>query len=226
MERYVVYYRVSTNHQEKSGLGLNAQKTAVENFLKQTGATEIPPSFTEIESGKKIDRPELMKAIKRCKQTHSILLIAKLDRLARNVAFIFQLHDDLKGAGVDFKALDLPEANTLTLGILASFAQHEAERISQRTKAGLAEAKKKGIKLGNPNNLTNEARRKGSEKIMQNAITDKRIRHAFHFIKPLREQGLSYQKIANKLNEEGYETRKGKDFNAIQVQRIYNRLKN
>ena len=222
--KYVAYYRVSTKRQGQSGLGLEAQKTAVHNFISSRGESETPPPFVEVESGKNSDRPELKKAIVRCKQTNSTLLIAKLDRLSRNVSFIFALRDELQSAGIDFVAADLPEANTLTLGIMATMAQHEREIISQRTRDGLAEAKKKGKKLGNPQNLTNDARLKAHTSIRLNARKDKSVRHAFHFIKPLRVAGMSYAKIAEQLNDEGYRTRRGKEFFAIQVQRIYERL--
>lgn len=222
--KYTAYYRVSTKQQGNSGLGLEAQKTAVANFIKSRGAIEVPPPFVEVESGKNNDRPELRKAIDFCKKSGSTLLIAKLDRLSRNASFIFQLRDELQRANVDFIACDLPEANTLTLGIMASMAQHEAEIISQRTKAGLAEAKRRGVKLGNPNNLTPEAKAKARKTISDSARTDKSVRHAFHFIEPLRKAGQSFASIAKQLNSEGYRTRTGKDFHAIQVKRIFDRL--
>src|SRR6056297_1708444 len=134
MEKFIAYYRVSTKQQGASGLGLEAQKTAVKNFIHSRGASEIPPPFTEIESGKNDDRQELRKAISRCKETGATLLIAKLDRLSRNASFIFTLRDELQQAGVDFIACDMPEANTLTIGIMATMAQHEREIISKRTK--------------------------------------------------------------------------------------------
>jgi len=224
MEKYIVYYRVSTKEQGISGLGIDAQKTAVQSFLKQAKAEEIPPSFTEIESGKNNKRPELRKAINRCKETGATLLIAKLDRLSRNIAFIFTLKEELHTAGVDFKALDLPEANTLTLGIMASMAQHEREIISQRTKAGLKEAKARGKILGNPSNLTDESRRRATLSITTNAREDTNTRHAFHFIKPRKEQGQTFQSIADQLNAEGYTTRRGKAFHAWQVYNIYKRF--
>lgn len=224
MKNYVIYYRVSTQKQGRSGLGLEAQQFAVDNYLKSKNHEEYSPSFTEIESGKNNNRNELRKAINLCKETNSVLLIAKLDRLSRDVAFIFTLKAELQNAGVDFIALDLPEANTLTLGIMASMAQHEREVISQRIKSALAMAKKRGVKLGNPGNLTKEARLRSYETIKRNAREDVGIRHCFHFIKPLVEMGYSYPRIAEKLNMEGYTTRKGKQFHAWQVWNIYKRF--
>lgn len=222
---YTAYYRVSTRQQGISGLGLEAQKTAVSNFIKSRGAQEVPPPFIEVESGKNNDRPQLKEAIKHCKQNGTTLLIAKLDRLSRNASFILNLKDDLNESNVEFIACDMPQANTLTLGIMAVMAQHEAEIISERTKAGLAEAKRRGVQLGNPENLTDQAREKAHESIRTKARNDQVVRHAFHFIKPLRDQGVTYAEIAIRLNLEGYKTRRGKDFHAIQVQRIYQRLK-
>ncbi len=222
--KFIAYYRVSTKQQGASGLGMDAQKTAVKQFITSRGGLEIPPPFTEIESGKDDDRPELRKAINRCKETGATLLIAKIDRLSRNASFIFTLRDELQQAGVDFIACDMPEANTLTIGIMATMAQHEREIISKRTKEGLAEAKKRGVQLGNPQNLTQDAKDKAHRTISRKALTAKEVRHAFHFIKPLREAGDSFQSIADKLNSEGYRTRTGKQFHASQVSRIWKRL--
>jgi len=223
-DKYVVYYRVSTKQQGASGLGLEAQKAAVESFLQSNKCEEIPPSFTEIESGKNGNRPQLRKAIDRCKQTGSTLLIAKLDRLSRNVAFLFNLRDELQAAGVDFRALDLPEANTMTLAIMAGMAQQERELISERTRAGLQAAKARGQKLGSPQNLTDEARAKAHASTSRKAREDQSVRHAWHYIKPLRSEGLSWAKIASRLNDEGYRTRTGKLFQPQSVLNIYNRF--
>lgn len=224
MKKYVVYFRVSSKEQGKSGLGLEAQQTMVNEFLKRERATEIPPSYTEVESGKNNNRPELRKAVNRCKEIGATLLIAKLDRLSRNVAFIFTLKEELEAAKVGFIACDLPDANTLTLSLMAALAQQERELISQRTKAALQELKKRGAKLGKPENLTDAARLKARKSIISNARENVNIRHAFHYIQPLREKGMSYQKIAEQLNKEGYRTRKGKLFFAIQVSNIYKRF--
>lgn len=144
-ERYVVYLRVSTARQGEHGLGMDAQRAAVEAFARQAGRT-ILAEYIEVESGKRSDRPELARALEAAKKAKATLLIAKLDRLARNVAFIANLMD----AGVDFVAVDQPFASRLTLHILSAVAEDEARRISERTKAALAAAKARGTKLGSP----------------------------------------------------------------------------
>lgn len=145
---YVTYYRVSTKQQGSSGLGMDAQCEAVAKFLKQHGGRELA-TFREIESGKRDSRPQLTAALLRCRQTHATLLVAKLDRLSRNAAFLMNLRE----SGVEFKALDLPDVTTLTLGVLATIAQHERETISARTKAALAARKARGLPMGTPSNL-------------------------------------------------------------------------
>ena len=144
MATFTAYYRVSTVKQGQSGLGLEAQRATAQAFALSRG--QIVEEFVEIESGKKNDRPKLIAAIAHSKATGSTLLIAKLDRLARNVAFIATMMD----AGVDFVACDQPFASRLTLHILAAVAEDEARRISERTKAALAAAKARGTKLGSP----------------------------------------------------------------------------
>lgn len=225
MEQYVGYYRVSTKKQGKSGLGLDAQRTAVRNFLKSRGTEEID-SFTEIESGKNTDRPILKSAIELCKEQGAKLLVAKLDRLSRNAKFLFTLKEELEDAGIGFTIADMPEANTLVLGFMASLAQYEAELISRRTKEGLAEARKRGKQIGSPENLTNEARQKALSTISEKARTDTDTRKAYHFIQPRKEKGWSFAKIADALNDEGYRTRTGKRFHPAQVRRVFNRLNN
>ncbi|MEQ9309515.1 MAG: recombinase family protein [Balneolaceae bacterium] len=223
MEKYIGYYRVSTKKQGKSGLGLDAQKTAVRNFLKSRGAEEIN-SFTEIESGKNANRPLLKTAIEKCKERGAKLLVAKLDRLSRNAKFLFTLKEELEDAGIGFTIADMPEANTLVLGFMASLAQYEAELISRRTKEGLAEARKRGKQIGSPENLTTAARLKAISTISRKARTDTNTRKAFHFIQPRREKGWTYSKIADALNKEDYRTRTSKKFYPAQVHKIYNRF--
>jgi DNA invertase Pin-like site-specific DNA recombinase len=214
MEKYIAYYRVSTQKQGKSGLGMQAQKNIVAQFAKGKG--KIIAHFTEVESGKKRNRVELEKAIDLAKEKSATLLIAKLDRLARDVEFIFKL----KNSGINFVCADMPEMNTLTIGIFAVMAQHEREMISKRTKEALAAKKKQGYKLGSPKNLTKEARLKGVERIKELAKNNKVNKQAFAVIKGLREQGKSYQAIAEELNNCGMSTTEGKKYFAISVSRI------
>lgn len=142
--KYVAYLRVSTDKQGRSGLGLEAQRQAIAEFC---GGHPPIAEFVEIESGKRDARPKLEAALHRAKVTGAKLLIAKLDRLSRNVAFIARLQD----SGVKFVCADMPEANELTVHLFAAIAQHERKAISARTKAALAAAKRRGQKLGNPN---------------------------------------------------------------------------
>src|ERR1700687_5387768 len=142
--KFVAYLRVSTARQGKSGLGLEAQREAVRQFVTSRAGRIIAPEFVEVESGKRNDRPELVKALKRCRLTGATLVVAKLDRLSRNAAFLMTLRD----SDVEFIAADLPEANTMTVGVMAVVAQHEREAISQRTRAALAASKARGRKLG------------------------------------------------------------------------------
>src|ERR1700722_8610938 len=143
--RYVTYYRVSTERQGRSGLGLDAQKAAVAEFLRTTDGT-VHTEFVEVQSGKDNDRPKLAEALKLCKLTRSTLLIAKLDRLSRNAAFLLTLQN----AGTRFVAVDNPDMNETVVGILAVLAQAERKATSERTTAALAAAKRRGVKLGNP----------------------------------------------------------------------------
>lgn len=144
--RAVVYMRVSTARQGRSGLGLEAQQAAIDAFVRERGA-EVLQTFTEVESGKSAKRPELERALHLAKVTGATLLIAKLDRLSRNAAFLLTLRD----SGVRFVAVDMPDANELTVGIMALVAQQERELISKRTREALRAAKARGKRLGNPN---------------------------------------------------------------------------
>jgi DNA invertase Pin-like site-specific DNA recombinase len=143
--QFVAYYRVSTDRQGQSGLRLDAQRAAVLDYLNGNGR-KLTAEFTEVESGKRADRPELAKALDACRRHRARLVIAKLDRLSRNLAFIATLME----SGVEFVAVDNPHANKLTVHILAAVAQHEREMISQRTKDALRAARVRGVRLGNP----------------------------------------------------------------------------
>jgi DNA invertase Pin-like site-specific DNA recombinase len=144
-KRFVTYIRVSTQKQGASGLGLEAQQRAVGEYLRQHGG-QVVQEYREVESGKINERPQLQAALKRCRQSKATLLIAKLDRLGRNTAFLMTLRE----SSVKFICADMPSADETTIGMLAVFAQHERKAISDRTKAALAAAKARGVKLGNP----------------------------------------------------------------------------
>jgi len=161
--KFVTYYRVSTQKQGTSGLGLEAQQMAVRAHLEQTKGDEVA-TFTEIETGKNNNRPELQKALLRCRQTRATLLVAKFDRLSRNAAFLLTLRD----SGMKFVAADMPTANDLTIGVLAVVAEHEREMISKRTKEALAAAKARGVKLGNPKILPGDDRAASVARIARN----------------------------------------------------------
>lgn len=140
---FIAYYRVSTDRQGASGLGLDAQRQAVAAYLSRSDG-QLAAEYTEIESGKRNTRPQLQAALQECKKRKAVLVIAKLDRLGRNVAFIASLME----SGVEFVAVDNPQATRLLLHLLAAFAEHEREQISQRTKDALAAAKRRGTVLG------------------------------------------------------------------------------
>ncbi|AKD04924.1 recombinase family protein [Pontibacter korlensis] len=218
MKQYIAYFRVSTKKQGESGLGMEAQQHAVRSFLKPGDV--IVEEYVEVESGKRNNRAQLQAAIDHAKRIKGTLLIAKLDRLSRNAAFIFTLRD----SGVNFKCADIPEANTLTIGIFAVLAQHERELISKRTKDALAVKKAQGAKLGNPENLTVLARKKGEYMRIRKAEENANNRRASALIQSYRVQGMPWSQIARKLNEAGFKASRGGAFQAIQVQRIHQRL--
>lgn len=217
MNKYIAYYRVSTKMQGNSGLGLNAQKSAVLKFINNDDV--LIESYTDVESGKNNNRPNLLQAIEDCKNNDATLLIAKLDRLSRNAAFIFTLRD----TQVKFKCVDMPEANSVTIGIMAVLAQDERERISKRTKDALAELKKQGVKLGSPQNLNKEARKKGLQARKRNARDNENNRKAQGFIVSLYKNGLSFYAITKELNRLGYKTRGNNEFQQNQVHRLHER---
>jgi len=219
--KHVAYYRVSTARQGRSGLGLEAQKQAVADFLNG-GRWEIVGEFTEIESGKKADRPQLAKALALCRLHGARLVIAKLDRLSRNAHFLV----GLKEAGVDFVCVDMPNANRLTVGIMAMVAEDEAQRISERTKAALKAAKKRGIKLGGDRGTIPTAKmRKLSAEALQRR-TAARAADLRPIIEELQATGAtSLRAIAAGLNERRIPTSRGDgEWSAVQVARVLERL--
>lgn len=219
MKKFIAYYRVSRKEQGISGLGLSAQKSSVEKYVTSQDGI-ILNDFTEIETGtNKRERVEIHKAIELAKNEGAILIIAKLDRLARNVSFVSSLMD----AGIEFLAVDMPSANNFTIHIFSALAEQEAKLISSRTRLALAELKKKGVKLGNPQNLTSEARAKGVNKIKENAMNNDRNRQAQSIILNCKEKEMSYRQIADYLNELNFKTRHGNKFYAPTVLQLYNR---
>ena len=213
---YIAYYRVSTKRQGQSQLGLKAQKQAVKNFISPD---LIFKEFTEIETGtNKKHRPILQEAIELCKLHDATLIIAKLDRLTRNVAFISSLMD----SEIKFKAVDMPEANNLTIHIMSAIAQHEAKTISSRIKVALAQSDKQ---LGNPQNLTVEARKKGLASIKAKASNNQNNKRALAYIKKLDYTTMRLIDVASELNDNGFKTSRGKDFTATQIHRIIKKIK-
>jgi DNA invertase Pin-like site-specific DNA recombinase len=212
--RYVAYYRVSTDKQGRSGLGLEAQQEAVRQFLAGKGWPPVA-EFTEIESGRKADRPQLAAALAACRLHKAALVIAKLDRLARNASFLLSLRD----AGVDFVACDMPDANRLTVGIMALVAEDEAERISARTKAALAVAKARGTKLGGFRGYvpTNGDRAKAAEAKRIKAKRDDLVL----VVKAIQTSGItSLSGIARELNNRAIPAARGGRWQAVQVGRL------
>lgn len=214
MEKFVAYYRVSTARQGASGLGLESQQAAVATFAQGIGL--IVAEFTEVESGKKNQRPQLAAAIAAARASKATLLIAKLDRLSRNIQFIFELRD----SGVLFRACDIPEANTLTIGIFAVVAQHEREMISKRTKAALAAKKARGVILGNPANFTAASRALGRAAMQAQAREAPANKQARRLASLLRRDGLTLAAIAEELNTSGYRTRRGNPFTKKAISRL------
>lgn len=214
---YISYIRVSTTRQGISGLGLQAQKSAVKNFLKPEDNLLV--EFQEVESGKNNERTMLKEAIQRCKEMNATLLIAKLDRLSRNVSFIYTLRD----SKIDFVCADMPNASPVTIGIMAVLAQDERERISQRTKSALEELKSKGVKLGKPENLSDFSRKRSVQVRQEKANNNINNRLATALIVSMRKENKSYSIIAEELNVSGYKTRRNKNFSAMSVKRLYDR---
>lgn len=214
--KFVSYFRVSTNRQGKSGLGLEAQRETVMNYL-DGGHWELLKEFTEVETGKGSNalskRPVLKEAIQYAKKHKATLVIAKLDRLARNVMFVSTLME----SKVKFVCADMPEANQLTLHILAAVAQYEAKLISERTKAALQKAKERGVKLGKIENL-----QKGNKQRAEKAESfANRLRPTLEaFLK----EGLTQRAIRNRLNDLGVRTSTGCEWSLIGVQRVLKRL--
>ena len=213
-QRFVAYYRVSTERQGRSGLGLDAQQAAVAGFIN--GDAVLNASFIEVESGKRSDRPELARAFEACRRHKAKLVIAKLDRLSRNLAFIATLME----SGVEFVAVDNPHANKLTVHILAAVAQHEREMISQRTKDALAAAKRRGVRLGNPR----LAMAAGQGTAATKAAARQFAANVLPVIRDIQAGGAkSNAAIAAKLNERNVPTARGGKWAHVQVGAVIGR---
>ncbi|QSX78114.1 recombinase family protein [Agrilutibacter solisilvae] len=217
--KLVAYYRVSTARQGRSGLGLAAQEAAVKEYANNASGAVLA-SFTEIESGKRDDRPELTKALQLADVTGATLVIAKLDRLSRDAAFLLQLQK----SGIRFAAADIPNADNTTIGVLAVIAQTEREAISRRTKEALAAAKARGVKLGNPNGAE-ALRRAGRGNQAGTAAAARKAKEHAAKVKPivdaLGESGFkTFGAIAGALNARGVLTLHGKSWHSSSVRNL------
>ncbi len=223
-QKLVAYYRVSTAKQGASGLGLEGQETAVASYARAAGG-HILRAYTEIETGKRSDRPELARALADCKRSRAVLVTAKLDRLARNVHFLSGLME----AGVEFVCCDMPSANRLTLHIMAAVAEDEAKRISERTKAALAAYKARGGLLGAARpgayRLKGGANARAAQRagVVAKTLAADAYADLALLLAELRAGGLSLRAIAGQLNADGHTTRRGKAWNQVQVRRVMGR---
>lgn len=211
---FVAYYRVSTQRQGQSGLGLDAQRTAVQGYIADK---ELVAEFTEIESGRKNDRPQLIQALALAKKHKATLVIAKLDRLARNVHFISGLLE----SGVQFVAVDMPEADRTFLQMAAVFAEWEARKISERTKSALQAAKERGTKLGSPNP-------QNGSKVGLNAIQSRVNSYVMQMAPVLKEfVGMDLRSVAQILSQRGFKTPRGNtQWHPAQVGNLMRRVQN
>ena len=212
--RYVTYLRVSTDKQGRSGLGLEAQREAVARFLNG-GAWTVAGEFVEVESGRNDDRPQLAKAMERCRLTGATLLVAKLDRLARDAHFLL----GIQKAGVEFVAADMPSATRLTVGIMAMVAEEEARMISARTKAALAAKRAQGHKLG--------GYREGAPKVNAAMGREAQRRKADSFassvlptIREIQAEGASLREVARRLTHQGIRTARGAAWTAQAIKNV------
>jgi DNA invertase Pin-like site-specific DNA recombinase len=216
--KFISYLRVSTQRQGRSGLGLEAQRNTVADYLNG-GRWKLVEEVVEVESGKRSDRPALGRALSLCRIHNAVLLVAKLDRLARNVAFISSLME----SGVEFVAVDLPQANKLTIHVMAAMAEYEAQAISARTKAALLAAKARGIRLGGYRWNIQSVALKGNAAGLQirAAKARKRASDLLPIIKAIRQEGvISLRQIAAALDERGIKAPRGGAWSAVQVQRV------
>jgi len=217
---FVAYYRVSTAKQGSSGLGLEAQQASVRDYLNG-GNWKLVAEVIEVESGKRSDRPKLAEAMRLCRLHGATLVIAKLDRLSRDAHFLL----GLQKAGVEFVAVDNPHANRLTIHILAAVAEDEAKRISDRTKAALAAAKARGVKLGGHRGVELSEAVRGAGRAVRTAKANARASDLAPIITELKAQGItSLGAIAKALNLRGIPIARGGEWTATQVMRVKDKL--
>ncbi len=219
--RFVAYYRVSTDRQGRSGLGLDAQRAAVARHAAGTGSAVVA-AFEEVESGRRGDRPQLALAMAECRARRAVLLIAKLDRLARDAHFLL----GLEKAGVEFVAADMPHANRLTVGIMALVAEEEARATSARTKAALAAARARGVRLGNPRLRPGDSTTAAKARAAWSAAAVRRSAEVLPYIQAARKAGATtLQGLADALTARGVRTpRGGEGWRPSQVRRALDRI--
>lgn len=219
MGNYIAYLRQSTTKQERSGLGVEAQRDIINSFIKEG---VILAEYVETESGRKSDRPKLQEALALCRKTNSILIVAKLDRLSRNVAFTSKLLE----SDIEIIFCDFPQANRLILHIISSIAEYEANLISQRTRQSLKAKKERGVKLGKSENLMNKHNEAVARSNQTNRIKAKNNANNMRAVALLRsmvKEELTLSQMTIRLNEQGFVTSKGCKFQIVQVQRLIQR---
>jgi len=210
--KFIAYYRVSTDRQGSSGLGLEAQRQSVINYLNG-GEWKLVSEFVEVESGRKNDRPQIAEALAACRKEKATLVIAKLDRLSRNLAFIANLME----SGVDFVATDMPHANRTMLQMMAVFAEHEREMISKRTKEALSAAKARGVRLGSPTPTKGSAVGNAIKK----AQADQFAENVLPIIADIQRAGITALRgTATALDARGIKTARGNTWSANAVRRV------
>lgn len=222
MVTFVAYYRVSTAKQGVLGLGIEAQQQAVRQYVTQRNGSVVA-AYTEVESGKRKDRPQLLAALAHCRALGATLIVAKLDRLARNVQFISTLME----SRTEFVAVDMPTANRLTIHVLAAVAEHEAQMISERTKAALAVARQRGVKLGGWRRNSGQDIRKDGGKASaakRKQQAQQRAQDYAPVFALLSDGSLTYKQMADRLNASGIPTPQRKQWHAASVRNVICRL--
>ena len=216
--KFIAYYRVSTVKQGQSGLGLEAQKAAVADYLK-SNTGDLVTEYTEVQSGSKDNRPELQAALRQCRLTGATLLIAKLDRLSRNRSFLMSVQD----SSVQFVAVDMPEANHFTVGLMACLADYERQLISERTKRELKAAKARGVVLGNPRLVQVRHTDTTAATAARTRKAKQRNAEILEIINEMRdnaESEVSLRALTKMLNDAGYNTSRGKEWHPTSVSRV------